>query len=267
MSRDLFDPAVLSFSSVVIEAKGLPFPPMPAPPYRRVDSGDWSFDEIHLAACRGYFTGPQTVPWPVPVLRRGKVVWMSLTPTEAESQMPYLAAAKGTVVVCGFGLGLMAYATAGLKAVNRVIVVERDPEVIRMGKAFSDFENWPQRHKVDIVQQDALTFTCQDADFLYADIWPYYRMDCMVPHMQAMHANIPTPTCGYWGQEIDMVDYAAAQGVADADFSLRHVEQFCRDHGLPLIGAEFPDYAQLCVKAARNPVIGATRRPIEKLTA
>lgn len=262
MSRNLFLPQALQAASVILSAGDLPFPDMPAPPYQDTESGRWQFRRIMLPCCPGYFTGPQLVDWTVPTLSRDGVSWMSITPGEVESQMPALTAAHGTVVVCGFGLGMIAYALSALTAVKKVIVVERDEEVLRMGRLYTRFADWPQRDKVELVQHDALTFTYQGADFLYADIWPYYRMDCMVPDMQAMHANIPTPTCGYWGQEIDMVDFAAAQGVRDEDFSQQHIADFCRRHGLPLIGADIPDYPRLCVLAARNPAIGSKRRPI-----
>lgn len=259
---DCYEPEALAAASVVIAGHGVPYPPMPAPPYRMTESGSWQFRQAHIIAAPGYFNGPRVLDWTASLLTKNGVTWMSLVPMEVESQMPHLAMCHGTVVVCGMGLGLMAYAVSALKAVTKVIVVERDPEVIAMAKLFTGLDEWPQRHKVEIVQADACEFRYDGADFLYADIWPFYRMDTMVPDMQRMHRNIPTAKCGYWGQELDMVDFAIAKGVALEDFSASHVEEFCAAHGLPLIGLEQESYPMLCRQASINPAIGAQRRPL-----
>jgi hypothetical protein len=259
---DCYEPEALAAASVVIDAVGVPYPSMPAPPYRMTESGRWRFYQAFVIAAPGYFSGPRPLNWMTSLLVKDGITWMSLVPMEVESQMPHLANAHGTVVVCGMGLGLMAYAVSALKAVTKVIVVERDPEVIAMARLFTGFDTWPQRHKVEIVQADACEFRFDGADFLYADIWPFYRMDTMVPDMQRMHRNIPTPKCGYWGQELDMVDHARAQGVALEDFNARHVEDFCAATGLPLIGLEQDCYPLLCRQAAVNPAIGADRRKV-----
>ncbi|MBC7950709.1 MAG: hypothetical protein H7Z12_02680 [Rhodospirillaceae bacterium] len=257
-----YEPEALAAASVIIEGADVPYPPMPAPPYRMTESGVWRFRQACLPAAPGYFSGPRLLNWTTSLLTKDGITWMSLVPMEVESQMPHLAACHGTVVVCGMGLGLMAYAVSALKAVTRVIVVERDPEVIAMARQFTGFDTWPQRHKVEIVQADACEYRFDGADFLYADIWPFYRMDTMVPDMQRMHRNIPTSRCGYWGQELDMVDHALAQGVALEDFNAQHVEEFCTATGLPLIGLEQDSYPILCRQASVNPAIGAVRRPM-----
>jgi|AGTN01.1.fsa_nt_gi Spermidine synthase len=235
---------------------------MPVPPYRPVAARTWRFQSIFLPACPGYFGGPRPLEWTTYVLARDSITWMSLVPMEVESQMPHLAVASGTVVICGLGLGLMAYAVAARKAVSRVIVVERDPEVADMFREFSAFDTWPQRSKVELVLADAREFRFGGADFLYVDIWPFYRMDTMIQDMKAIHRNVPAPRCGYWGQELDMVDFARARGVALDDFAAQDVEAFATTHGFPLIGLEEPDYPLLCRRAAVNLAIGAKRRPI-----
>ncbi len=259
----VYDEAALAAAGLVIDAPGLPYPPMPAPHYRVVEAARWTLRQPFVIACAGYFLPPRQLSWVNTVLMRDGISWMSLTPVEIESQMPHLAAAKGVVVVCGLGLGVMAYAVSALRAVDTLIVVERDPEIIAAFRQFTDFETWPQRSKIELVQCDAREFRRDGVDFLYADIWPYYRMDCMIEDMKAMHRNVPAPACGYWGQELDMVDAALAQGVALEDFSAAHVQAFADAHGLPLIGLEEPRYPELCRKAAVNPVIGAKRRPVE----
>lgn len=263
MTHAEFEPEALAAAGLVLSAPELPYPAMPTPRYRLVENGRWKLVQAYIAAAPGYFSGPRPLSWMNTLLVRDGITWMSLVPMEVESQMPHLGAAQGTVVICGLGLGVMAYAVSALRAVKRVLVVERDPEVIAMFRAFADFENWPQRGKIELVQSDAMAFRCADADFLYADIWPCYRMNTMIPDMQRIHQGVPAPRCGYWGQELDMVDWARNQGVAPADFDARHVQAFAEAHGLPLIGLENPDYPALCRLAATNPAIAAARKPAE----
>ncbi|BAE49379.1 hypothetical protein [Paramagnetospirillum magneticum] len=261
-SLDGYEPEALAAAGVVIGGTDVPYPPMAVPRYKAVSGPNWALREMFLIAAPGYFSGPRQLNWMNAGLVRDGECWMSLTPGEIESQMPHLAAARGKVVVCGMGMGAMAYAVSARKAVERVVVVDRDPEVIAMFHQFAAFDTWPQRDKIDIVQADAREVRVDGVDFLYADIWPYYRMDCMVPDMQAIQGNIKAPRCGYWGQELDMVDRALSRGVAREDFSAAHVEAFIAETGLPLIGLEEPAYPELCRRASVNPAIGRNRRPM-----
>lgn len=242
----------------------LPYPAVAVPPYRAASGPNWRFSNFFMLACAGYFHGPRPLDWMNWGLVRDNVTWMSLSPMEIESQLPHLAAGRGTVAVCGLGMGLMAYALAHRPAVDRVVVIERDPEVLEVFKQFSGYDDWTVRDRVDIVLSDAMAPGLGDSigpvDVLYADIWPYLRMDCMVPDMQRILKAIPAPVCGYWGQELDMVDWAESQGVAPQDFAAEHVTAFSQTHGLPLLGLEEPTYPALCRMAATNPSIGRQRK-------
>jgi hypothetical protein len=267
---DGFEPDALAAASRILGLEnefGLPYPPMPAPPYLTATGNRWRFDSVMIPAGPGYFGPHRRLVEPTQILARDGVAWMSLMPNEVESQQPHLAAASGTVVICGLGLGLMAYATAARRAVGHVVVVERDPEVVAMFREFAQFDRWPHRGKVELVISDALEFRRGGVDFLYVDIWPFYRMDVMVPDMKRIHANVPAPRCGYWGQELDMIDAALADGVALADFGADHVRGFADRHGLPLIGLEQPCYPDLCRNAAANPANIPKRIPLEEPAA
>lgn len=238
----------------------LPFQPFPVPPYRPCAGREWTFNTMVLAACPGYFRGPQPMPHRSFGLTRDGITWMSLTPIEVESQVLFRDAARGHTVVCGLGMGLMAYGLAMNPAVTRVTVLERDPDVVAMFHAFSGFADWPCRDKVSIVTGDARTAEVAGVDFLYADIWPFYRMDVMVPDMQAIHRRIPAARCGYWGQELDMVDHHVAAGGTVETFDATAVEAFRAATGLPLVGLDVvPDYPALCRRAAVNPAIRRQR--------
>lgn len=243
----------------------LPYPKVAVPPYREASGPNWRFSAFFLPACAGYFHGPRPIDWMNWGLARDHRTWMSLTPWEIESQLPVLGVARGTVAVCGLGMGLIAYAIAHLPGVDAVVIVERDPEVVEVFKQFSGYDDWDVRDRVKIVLSDAMDPALADrlgpVDVLYADIWPYLRMDCMVPDMQRIHKAIPAPVCGYWGQELDAVDWATGRGVRVDDFAAEHFRAFCEDTGLPLYGLEEPSYPALCRMAATNPSISPRRKP------
>ncbi|MGB8602451.1 MAG: hypothetical protein WCD42_09680 [Rhizomicrobium sp.] len=256
--QEIYEDAALAAAEAVL-GDGLPFPPLPVPRYQPISQNGWRFSQHLIPAAPGYFYGPQVLSQPTAILSRGGITWMSLVPMEIESQMPHAAAASGKVVICGLGMGVMAYAVAARRAVRQVVVVERDAELAAMFQVLAGFDSWPQRDKIELVIADARDFRCDDADFLYADIWPYYRMDEMIIDMQKIHRGCPAPRCGYWGQEIDMVDWARAKGCSD--FGVGEVGAYISAHHVPLIGADIPGYADLCLLAAQNPAIGAVRRP------
>jgi hypothetical protein len=184
---------------------------------------------------------------------------MSLTPMEIESMLPGIAAASGKVVIGGMGLALAGYAIAMKPEVERVTIVDIDGDVIEMAKAFAQIDAWPCRDKVEIVHSDLTDHRDAHADFLFVDIWPYYRMDIMVPQMQAFHRAIPAPRCFYWGQELDAVDRAVAKGTVREAFDASHFTAFREEIGVPLIGLEHAIYPTLCQQAAANPAIRSAR--------
>lgn len=270
--RDVYEPSVLASCSG-LQGKDLPMPPLPLPPFHPATGERWQFRFCFLPAAPGYFRGPQPLMSQIATLVRDGATWMSTAPMEIESQMPHAAVSHGKVAICGLGLGVMAYAVAARRSVDKVVVIERDPEVTELFHAHSGFAQWPQREKIEIVIDDARNYACKDLDFLYADIWPRYRMAETIPDMQAIHKNCPAPACGYWGQELDMIDWAAAQGTPVEAFSMDDVHAFAEAHGLPLIGDEIDGYAELCRRAAQNPTfqvlgkgapsaLGGTDRPM-----
>ena len=250
----------------------LPYAPIACPPYREIaqaggDAAGWRFSRFMLPVCPGYFGGPRPMRHVCFALARAGVTWMSLTPMEAESMAAGIDAAAGRVVVGGMGLALAAHAIAMKETVEKVTVVELDPAVVEAARAFARIDAWPCAEKLEIVTRDLADHRDPSADFLFVDIWPYYRMDVMVPQMQAFHRAIPAARAFYWGQELDAVDRHLAQGGVGGGtlegFDAGAFEAFREETGLPLVGLEQPTYPELCRRAAVNPAIGAARRPID----
>jgi hypothetical protein len=251
-------------SEIVSEPVGdrpaLPYAPFPMPRYKAIDGVEWQLWTTFFGAGPGYFLGHRGIPYKFYGLSRGNAPWMSLFPMEIESQWPHLEAASGHTVIGGLGMALMTYAVAMKPEVTKVTVVELDPEVVDLAPKFADMDAWPCRDKITIVNENLLTCVLQDSvDFLYVDIWRGYRQDPKIADMQAIHANIPAPRVGYWGQELEAVDWAVENGTPVQDFTAETFRAFCDEIGLPLIGLEEPTYPTLCQWAATNQAIGGAQ--------
>ena len=108
-------------------------------------------------------------------LTEGNNIWMSLNPNEIETMKPYIAAAKGDVLVLGLGMGYVPFMMANKKDVKNITVVEKDPEIIALFNKliWPDFTN---KEKILIVQDDAINYVNKKSnqskyDYIFADLW------------------------------------------------------------------------------------------------
>lgn len=233
-----------------------------APPrYRDARIGNWEVARYGPAWVEGYCSGSRREPFRH-VLRQGRTPWMSSSRFELESQCWHLACAQGTVVVLGLGLGLFVHAAAAKPEIERLIVVERAPEVVALLRAAADFDAWPGQAKIALIEADALaddlparvaTAGGVQVDYLYADIWPR----CPAAEAPATTARIATAlgakAAGFWSQEVSLALWLREQGrVAD----IAGVRAFFQDCGLAAPITE--GYARFCADVmAREPAAQA----------
>ncbi len=193
--------------------------------------------------------------------------WMSLTPLEIESQELGYRYAFGNMVIMGLGMGWIAANSALNPDVTKVIVVERDPDVISLFYDSGAFESLPAaaKPKMEIVQADALQW-CPEAgqgvDFLYADIWLHLAEPQALDQVRQMQDNIQAERVYFWGQELAI--YAAiAQLSEDKEAITDHLIQRAINDviHLPLLIPHDRDYAQMIRQVIRNRI--ARRLPIE----
>lgn len=221
------------------------------PRYRPVASGAWRLQVVPLAHVPGYWSGPSPVR-DMAVLVRDGASWMSSTPFEFESQEIGIRFARGHVLIFGLGMGWAASACSCLPQVSRVTVVERDPDVLALHEELGTFGQLPQsaQAKLDVVLGDALEYRPdRPVDLLMPDIWLPLVNDERLAEVRRMQANVGAGEIYFWGQEMEIARHAAASG-EEADDSGIAATVSAMD--LPLIGPEFPGYADKLVAAARR---------------
>lgn len=147
----------------------------------------------------GYFDEAFVYP---AVLQHGRE-WMTVTPNEIETMAPAIRAARGHVAALGLGLGYFAFMASEKTDVDRVTVVERDPQVIELFRQhiLPQFANGA---KIRIVQADAYDYVCRcmddDAvDTVFVDLWHDVSDGAqMYQRMKAMEKYAPQTVFSYW---------------------------------------------------------------------
>ncbi len=219
------------------------------PRYREIASGDWHLKIGRNVMAQGYWSSAVLVA-EMPILTRGRDVWMSMTPLEIESAEIGIRLARGHVLVMGLGLGWAAAATAMRDEVTAVTIVERDSDVLALHAELDLFSQLPDaaRAKLRIIEGDADTWV-PDApvDLLMPDIWLPLINDGRVDEVRAMQANIGAQAVYFWGQELEIARHARAAGrEIDAEGIAATIAGFA----LPLTGSEWPNYPALVTAAA-----------------
>lgn len=227
------------------------------PRYRPGSRGAWTVKTLPMAAGRGYWG--ETYPLAGIVLMEGpcrgeRQSWMSTMPVELQSQEIGLRAAHGHTVVLGLGMGWLAANVAMHPDVDRLTVVERDPDVIGLIEDQGVFTQLPEtaRRKVTVVEADALDWA-PDApvDSLQADIWSQLLEDGKLGEVRRMQANIRAGQLYFWGQEMEIWRHACrrAEGMPELDWStVRAVVE--EDLRLPLVLPDWADYPERIAAAA-----------------
>lgn len=197
---------------MLAQALGVPVfeTPWHMPQYQLGEQGGWRLLRGGMGLDRGYYSGSCVYGGSTALLRKnaqgGWDTWMSLSPFEIESQELACRHARGHTVVMGLGMGWVTANIALNPAVERVTVVERDPEVIALFDHMQVLEGLPPEAaaKIHIEQADALQWRPappQAVDWLYADIWLRLAEPQALAEVQQMQAHVQATQLYFWGQE------------------------------------------------------------------
>lgn len=232
------------------------------PPYLDGRVGNWKL--VHTGFCldRGYYSGLMGVQDMPVLMRNGSEngerweTWMSLSPHEIESQELGCRYAVGHTVVMGLGMGWVAGNIALNAAVNKVTVIERDPEVIDLFWQSRALEGLPVEiaGKICIVRADALEWMPdQTVDFLYADIWRCLEEPQTLDDVRRMQANVQAGSIYFWGQELAIHALAENSPGTCSDKEWQESVRRCVADtiGLPLLLPEEFDYPGMIAEVVR----------------
>lgn len=229
------------------------------PRYREASLGEWRIVR-HLASLGdGYISGPLVEPARY-VLYHKRTAWMSTGLMEQESHAFHVDQATGLVVAAGLGMGMFAFAACAKPEVERVVVIERTPEVIALTRLAARMDEWPGRDKLEIVHADALVgdlprqigVDAGQPDYLFADIWHKCAAPRAPDDTAAMVAALKPKAAGWWGQELSFALWCQDRRRAADKAALR---EYAETLGVPIpITEQYPAFCR-DVMAANLPHI------------
>ena len=105
-------------------------------------------------------------------LCEGNNVWMSLNPNEIETMKPYIAKARGNVLILGLGMGYVPFHLTNKSDVKSITIVEKDQDIINLFNKLI-LPKFNHIEKIKIVKDDAIYFVKrnQKFDYIFADLW------------------------------------------------------------------------------------------------
>jgi len=237
------------------------FRPLVPPPYAPAAVGRWSIAEAPPERRRhvlGYFRNRLPMPDRNWCLRRGGEVWMSQTPMELESQGYHARMAAGHVLVCGLGMGTLVYNLLRNPKVERVSVLEKELDVVRLLEAAAPWfkeERFRTGSRLSVRVCDALEFVpgkvfrAGNPDLLLVDVWRRLGEDGTEADVLKIQANVRAERVGWWGQELDLVSWLQANGNR-LPLTGGDVARWQAHLGFKVLGAEHPYYPALALAAA-----------------
>lgn len=100
--------------------------------------------------------------------------WMMITPNEIATMNPHITNASGNVLTFGLGLGYFAYMCSLKENVNKITIIEKDIEVIKLfNEVILPFFPYPE--KIEIINDDAYSYFKKidekEYDYCFIDIW------------------------------------------------------------------------------------------------
>jgi hypothetical protein len=237
------------------------------PPLREARVGSWRLVRHLPSLAEGYGSGAVVEPSRY-VLYRGRTAWMSSGLMELESHAWHVHQAHGLVVAAGLGLGLYAYACCARSEVDRVVILEREPEVVELFSRSTRIAEWPGGAKLTVIVADALSPRVAETiasavgsrhpEYFYADIWSACAAPDAPAETATMVAALRPRAAGWWGQELSFGLWCGERGY-EADAAA--LQEYGSQVGVPI--PVIDGYVRFCrdIIASRLPSRLATWRP------
>lgn len=111
---------------------------------------------------------------------------MQDTQQELNTHLNFMLRARGKVLITGLGLGCVTRGCLANPNVERVTVIERDPDVLKLVRPYME-----EGERLEIIVADALQWTRENPrkfDSAWHDLWN--DPDTEEPHLQVMHSEL-----------------------------------------------------------------------------
>jgi len=180
------------------------------PKFRCNTVGNSKIIEFRNCMESGYFSNSWRIEKMVSLLKRDDNtkswdIWMSLSPSEIESQEAACDLACGHTVIMGLGLGFSALNIAMNNNVKKVSVIENDKDIIMLFNKSIISYDIPKivMDKISIIHSDAFDWKPSGSvEFLYIDIWLEINNPNALSQVKLIQKNILAKEVFFWGQEV-----------------------------------------------------------------
>lgn len=123
-------------------------------------------------------------------------ILMKISPMEIESSYMFIKYAKGVVGIVGLGLGYVVQELAKKEEVKKVVVYEKEKDIIDL--YYSSFK---ENNKIEIINEDAFKAKGKKFDYFYVDIYEYKLHTKVVEDFKTFNNLHNIEEYFFWGLE------------------------------------------------------------------
>ena len=151
---------------------------------------------------KNYFRSDKLLRFPALYENRSSVSIMTVEPYEINTLDYYIRDAFGNVLICGCGLGYVAYMLALKENVKSITIVENNQDVIDLFH-HQVFPQIPNNEKINIINDNAMNYLYNIDlslyDFINVDIW-FDVFDMVYPYLKCLllEEKYPNTKFTYW---------------------------------------------------------------------
>lgn len=182
-----------------------------------------------------YFMCDRSLHLPALIEGDTRICWMTVEPFEIESFKSFIEKANKNVLICGCGLGYLAYMLSLKEDVDNITIIELNPQVIKMFESHI-LPQFGNSDKIKVIEANAIDYlNSQDLseyDYINVDIWrdtidmlPLY-LECL-----GVERKYPNIDFSYWLEDElkDLIRKSILENIAEVNTKDRLVNKIACD--------------------------------------
>ena len=241
------------------------FPPVRKPVFKAEKFGHWEVEKVppmskNRVVQRGYHSRvrDEALYW---MLKHNGKVWMTTSLLDMQSHAVHVKHAKGTVMVCGIGMGVFLYNIALKPEVDRIVAVDINYDIMEWCKERA--KKWDGFDKIQWLVSDARTLQrpiltahygmVNGPDHLYVDIWPTLMDKRTMTDVTTIQRQVLARNVGWWGHELWFMLWCNQNSRSSEEINLDTWDEWCLDVDMNIYERS-TEYLSYCGKVAKNQV-------------